>query len=115
MITESIRAMSTKTFQRALRIPVKRQARRAVVVLPYAGDLSAAGLQVSLAGRLRTALRGLGLSDVSSTEAQELIRDSAQDYDVADVTYHQTERGTVNLTGTGWGHFNYPTKDILVF
>lgn len=100
-----------KHYLYALRVPIRRPKRRVVVVLPYVPGVR----HDRLASRLRHGLVTLGLTDVTQAEAAALLDDHLADYATSDVSYTHAARGTVNLTGKGWGHYNYPASDILFF
>lgn len=105
--------MESRHYLHALRVPVRRPHRRVVMVLPYAPDAAARG--ACLASRLRHGLVTVGLTDVTEAQAAALLEDHLADYATSDVSYTRTDRGTVNLTGRGWGHYNYPASDVLFF
>ncbi len=103
--------MENKHYHHALRVPIRRPSRRVVMVLPCAPGAR----RDRLASRLHFGLRTVGLTDVTEAEAAALLDDHIAEYATSDVSYTRTERGTANLTGKGWGHFNYPANDVLFF
>lgn len=101
-----------RAFPTALKIPVRHQHRRILVLMPEAKD------ERRQQRALHSTLQDIGFTEVTLPEVESLVLDES--LQVTDLTVrmsHDNSRVTVcgiDAQGNGFGHFNYPHDDVLI-